>query len=324
MQNSPLVSVITPTYNHQNYIAECIESVQNQTYTNWEMIIINDGSNDETEKIIKKYQQEDSRIKYFFQNNIGVFRLHETYNFALQQSSGKYVSILEGDDIWESNKLKKQILSLENNENAVLSWGKAYNTTLDTNQILKIVPNFTSQKFKNTPLLSCIELLYFNYCIPALTITIRKQELASIGGFQKHKDLPAVDFPTVLALSSIGVFSFEDSILGRQRRYPNQTTKKFTVEMSLASIDIIQNHFKTLNQSIKDSLNFNQNDLESYFKNYLLKSYFIAGKSALKRKEFSTAQVNFKTALFLKADPLILFRTKALVGYFLSIFKLTI
>ena len=65
--NSPLVSIITPTYNHQNFIADCINSVLNQTYQNWEMIIVNDKSTDDTQSIIEIYMEKDSRIQLFNQ-----------------------------------------------------------------------------------------------------------------------------------------------------------------------------------------------------------------------------------------------------------------
>jgi len=98
--DQPLVSVISPTYNHGRYITDCIESVQNQTYTNWEMIIVDDGSSDNTLETAKALAQQDNRIKVFTQENIGIFRLGETYNFALSKASGKYTAILECDDIW--------------------------------------------------------------------------------------------------------------------------------------------------------------------------------------------------------------------------------
>ena len=69
----PLVSIITPTYNHQNYISDCIKSAQKQTYNNWEMIVMDDGSTDETLSIAKSFAEKDDRIHVFTQKNIGIF-----------------------------------------------------------------------------------------------------------------------------------------------------------------------------------------------------------------------------------------------------------
>jgi glycosyltransferase involved in cell wall biosynthesis len=92
----PLVSIITPTYNHQDYIAECIDSVIHQSYSNWEMIIIDDGSSDNTLSIARLFEKKNNRIKVYTQENIGIFRLAETYNKALGMAKGEYIAILEG------------------------------------------------------------------------------------------------------------------------------------------------------------------------------------------------------------------------------------
>ncbi len=105
--NNPLVSIITPTYNHEKFIGTCIESVLKQTYQNWEMIIIDDGSTDKTGVVVAKY--DDDRIKYVKQENLGIWKLSETYNKALDMSMGDLVAILEGDDAWPNFKLEEQV-----------------------------------------------------------------------------------------------------------------------------------------------------------------------------------------------------------------------
>jgi len=102
-----LVSIITPTYNHENFIGKCIESVLAQTYQHWEQIIVDDGSDDDTKQTIAKYH--DKRIKYIKQENKGIWRLNETYNTALKHSNGEIISILEGYDFWPPDKLEKQL-----------------------------------------------------------------------------------------------------------------------------------------------------------------------------------------------------------------------
>jgi len=78
MVGHPLVSIITPTYNHERFIAQCIESALAQTYPHWEQIIIDDGSTDRTAEIVARY--DDERIIYVRQANQGIWRLAETYN----------------------------------------------------------------------------------------------------------------------------------------------------------------------------------------------------------------------------------------------------
>ena len=118
-KNQPIVSIITPTYNHENFIGECIESVLAQTYPYWEQIIIDDGSTDRTDEIIAQY--DDERIKYIRQDNVGIWRLSETYNKALRISRGTLIAVLEGDDFWPSNKLERQIPAFTKPE-VVMCW----------------------------------------------------------------------------------------------------------------------------------------------------------------------------------------------------------
>lgn len=102
-----LVSVITPAYNSAKYIGECIESVLNQTYSNWELIIVNDKSTDNSQAIIEAYVEKDPRIKLLNQEkNMGVSAAR---NKALEGSKGRFVAFLDSDDVWDSRKLERQL-----------------------------------------------------------------------------------------------------------------------------------------------------------------------------------------------------------------------
>ena len=94
----PLVSIITPTFNHRLYIADAIKSVIGQTFEDWELIIIDDGSFDNTPEIVRKFQ--NPKIHFYQQEHKGIYRLSEIYNFALDLAKGELIAILEGDDKW--------------------------------------------------------------------------------------------------------------------------------------------------------------------------------------------------------------------------------
>lgn len=107
------VSIITPTYNCARFIGETIESVINQTYTNWEMIIVDDCSKDNTEEVVKQYSQSDKRIKYIkLEQNSGAAIAR---NKAMELATGKYMAFLDSDDIWTNDKIDKQIKFMEEN-----------------------------------------------------------------------------------------------------------------------------------------------------------------------------------------------------------------
>ncbi len=106
-RKTPLISVITPAYNAENFIHETIESVLKQSYKNWEMIIVDDCSKDRTREIVKKYVEKDSRIKLFqLETNSGSAVARNT---AMKNASGKYIAFLDSDDLWYPEKLEKQL-----------------------------------------------------------------------------------------------------------------------------------------------------------------------------------------------------------------------
>lgn len=108
-----LVSIITPSYNSEKFIKETIESVLNQTYTNWELLIVDDCSTDDSPKIIKEYLKIDSRIKYLKnEKNKGPAIAR---NLGLDRAEGKYIAFLDSDDFWNKYKLELQVMFMEKN-----------------------------------------------------------------------------------------------------------------------------------------------------------------------------------------------------------------
>lgn len=114
MNESNLVSIITPSYNCERYIEETIESVVQQTYKNWELIIVDDCSLDYTCKIVERYSIDDKRIKLIKLNtNSGASKAR---NVALTNAKGRFIAYLDSDDLWYPEKLEVQInFMLENN-----------------------------------------------------------------------------------------------------------------------------------------------------------------------------------------------------------------
>ena len=106
-----LVSIIVPIYNAELYVSECIDSILKQTYTNFELLLINDGSTDNTSYICKKYNKDDNRIHYIEKKNEGVSIAR---NIGLKHASGDYVIFIDSDDIVKPNYLQLLIDKKEN------------------------------------------------------------------------------------------------------------------------------------------------------------------------------------------------------------------
>lgn len=114
-----LISIILPTYNGAKWIEKSIQSVIDQSYTNWELLVIDDGSTDDTSDIVSSMFVKDSRIRYIRNEvNLGI---QKTLNKGIRESKGEYIARIDDDDLWsDTDKLKKQIEFLEQNPDHVL------------------------------------------------------------------------------------------------------------------------------------------------------------------------------------------------------------
>jgi glycosyltransferase involved in cell wall biosynthesis len=123
--NQVLVSICMPAYNCANYIEAAIKSVLSQTYAHLELIVVNDGSTDETQIVIEKYIN-DSRVKLINQNNSGASKAR---NVAFSNAKGKYIKFLDGDDVISNEMVEVQVRSGEKNQDCIISskWGRFFN-----------------------------------------------------------------------------------------------------------------------------------------------------------------------------------------------------
>lgn len=120
MGNKILVSVIMPAYNSEKYIGRSIESVLAQDHDNFELIVVDDGSKDNTRAIAQEYASRDSRIKVLEQANQGVSAAR---NYALENASGEYVAFLDSDDLWDTDNLSVMVEAGENTDAGLICAG---------------------------------------------------------------------------------------------------------------------------------------------------------------------------------------------------------
>ena len=118
----PRVSVIIPCYNQAKYLSECLDSVLGQTYNDWECIIVNDGSLDNTKEVAKVYCNKDNRFKYFYQENQG---LAATRNRGIKESKGEFILPLDSDDIIHSTYIEKALSHFNDHPTTKLVYCKA-------------------------------------------------------------------------------------------------------------------------------------------------------------------------------------------------------
>ncbi|MBX0357650.1 glycosyltransferase family 2 protein [Halobacillus sp. Nhm2S1] len=188
------VSVITPSYNSANFIMEAIESVQSQTYTNWEMIIVDDCSNDHSVKLIEAKQSEDPRIKLIqlAENGGPAF----ARNQAILAAEGRYLAFLDSDDQWLPQKLEKQISFMHEND---------YSFSYTAYRIMEEEGRRTEVVFHMPSQITYKDLLK-NTAIGTLTVVLNQEKLGSVQ-MPLYRDC-SEDYGLWMSILSQGVTAF--------------------------------------------------------------------------------------------------------------------
>lgn len=209
-----LVSVIVPSFNHEKYITQCIESIINQTYKNLELIVIDDGSRDNSRKILENLQLKYN-FKLVFQENRGI---SYTLNRSIKEfSSGEFIAFCASDDYWVLNKLEKQVAFMEKNRFYPMCYGRTYYVNEESN-ILPKVP------VKNTNFRAgCLfeEIFLFKLDLP-VNYLFRKSIFDEIGYYDER--MSAEDYYMDLKISSKYSIGFVDEYISYYRL--NDTTFK--------------------------------------------------------------------------------------------------
>jgi glycosyltransferase involved in cell wall biosynthesis len=294
------VSIITPTYNHEKFIGPCIESVLNQTYPNWEQVIIDDGSTDRTAQIIGGYS--DPRIRYFFQKNQGIEALARTYNRALNEARGDLIAILEGDDLWPRDKLATMVPAFSD-EGTILAYGipREINTL---GELSKRLPRQVRNRLKlpktilaNDPVGSAILFLLRgngHEMIAPSTVIIRRSALRSIGDFQYVPNLCTTDFPTFLKLSLLGRFLFIPKVMGYRRRHIDSGVFCYLDQMVGAVPDLVQQMLRELGGELSEG---QRKAIEKSWQTSCYDAEFTRGRLCLLDKRWGSARHHFEQAL---------------------------
>ncbi|MCK4891386.1 MAG: glycosyltransferase family 2 protein [Candidatus Pacebacteria bacterium] len=236
--NNPLVSVIIPTYNRARLLKRSVGSVLNQTFQDFEIIIIDDGSTDNTESIIKSFS--DPRIKYIKnEKNIGA---NAARNIGIKISKGKYIAFQDSDDEWLTNKLEKQIRTFET---ASLKVGVVYTGRLWIKNGKKIYIPLKRVKQKEG---NIHKELYKSSFITTSVILVKKECFKKSKVFDEN--LPRFqDWDLVLKLSRYYEFKFIDEPLSLS--YHTQNSISTNSDALIKAFEIIKKkHFKELNNKL--------------------------------------------------------------------------
>ena len=214
----PLVSVIIPVYNAEKYIADAIQGVVGQFYSNWELIIVDDGSTDRTREVVAPFLNDD-RISYSYQENSGQAHARNT---AIKQASGTLLAFLDADDLWDPHKLQAQVTVIQR-QNTCLVFSPIRYIDENGEQLARSIGSGTGMYhgFSALFLLACGSI-----AIPNSSVLVKKEHVERVGGFSENEhqcNIEDYDLWFRLLLSEHYFFGM-DEVTGSYRRHKDQIT----------------------------------------------------------------------------------------------------
>lgn len=227
---SPTVSVVIPTYNHAQFLSAAIQSVLDQTFSDWEAVIVNNYSEDETVEIVTSY--DDPRIRLVNFQNHGIIAAARNHGIGL--AKGEFVAFLDSDDVWYPEKLKKCIEKLQEG-NDVVCHGEVWTKVGSSPRKVFYGPLRRTQYSS---------LLYDGNCLSTSAIVVRKTALDLVDGFCEDASMvTAEDYELWLRLAKVGYrFAFVDEILGEYCIHGGNLSKVVLRNLQ-AELAVLKKHF---------------------------------------------------------------------------------
>ena len=226
MSSDPLVSIITPVFNSDRYLDECIKSVFSQSYEHWELILVDDGSTDDSRAICEGWVEKDSRVKFYTHEGNANRGVSATRNLAISKASGGLVAFLDSDDQWLPNKLQKQVEVFKQYDDVIIVYGKS--VTVDENgetyapisfpAILGKAPCSGYNKYVFE------DMIFLRMSMPCLTVMCKLGEVRAIGGFNESFVMQVEDHYLFTLLSLNHPVFFMDEIIAKYRMHPSSYT----------------------------------------------------------------------------------------------------
>lgn len=290
----PRVSVIIPTYNRAHYIAETIHSVFEQNFNDYEVIVIDDGSTDNTEEVIKPYLD---KITFIRKENGGPASAR---NEGIKIAEGEYIAFLDSDDLWLPEKLDYQLNYMAAYRDVGLTFTDAEVISGGNNETRKII--FTGQDLS-------IKGLFERNFIPTLTVMVRKACIDNAGLFDESKGFIGVeDYDMWLRIAMRYRLGHIPKILARYRRHANNLMGRDLERNYINRLKIIQEFI----DNYPDFPSEFQINMEEYYKNY----YYRLGRKLYKHKQFDIASKYLRQALSFNT-----FAFKYYIAYFVNLLK---
>ncbi len=291
----PKVSIIIPTYNRAKMLSRAIKSVLNQTFQDFELIIVDDGSTDNTKEVVENFQKQDSRINYIWMKNSG--RPAKPRNIGIKNSKGKYIAFLDSDDEWMPEKLEKQIILFENSNINKLGFVGCNILNIDT------LKNF-NKIYKMPRIRKLFKHLLIRNFLMTPSILVKKSVIEDVGLFDENFEV-ADDWDMWIRISQKYDFDFVDEVLVKRYIHTQSITQSSSIE-----------------KIIKEELYF----INKYKSYYSIRAY-MKRKEGLQNLYIKMARLHIKNndiyagrEYFKKAITICPYLPKGYFNFFLSMF----
>lgn len=218
----PLVSVIIPSYNSAEFIGRTIHSVLTQGYDNFEIIIVDDSSEDETLKIVKQLSDKDNRINFYKIDHAGIPSIPR--NFGIQKAKGELIAFLDSDDLWIKNKLRQQVKYFSDHPEIIF----VYSISVTFGEVNIFSPYYEVLPLAFRAAHTQDDLIKNGNSIPLSTVLVRAEKLKEVKGFDEDPKLNiGEDYDLWLRLSNLGKFIFIPRIHAYYRIHKKQLSNKW-------------------------------------------------------------------------------------------------
>lgn len=252
-------------YNSDKYLRETLESVINQTYKNWEIVAINDGSIDKTEEILLEYKSKGVPITYFRQENQGFAAAR---NKAVELSKGEWIAVIDHDDLCLPQRLEIQANHIRENPSAKLFFANTVHFDDDGTEIRRQFDRLNPCELNLTKGKAMDSLLAFGCFIDTESVVFNKEAALSIGGFDTSYKY-AVDYDFFLRMGSAFDLFGSEEMVSRWRVHNGQASQRMEMIMFKESNRIFFKYFRSNYVTNKTRVRMILNFVKRYLKRVL-------------------------------------------------------
>jgi len=284
---TPLVSVVIPSYNHAQYLGRALQSVIDQTYNNWEIIVVDNHSTDNTDKVIEYYS--DPRIRYFKIQNNGIIAISR--NIAIKAALGEWIAFLDSDDWWRPDKLKVCIENINKGVDII-----HHDLGIISNKYNFLKRRLIKSRQLKLPI--TLDLIVNGNALATSSVMVKRKLLIQVSGMSENPALVAAeDYNTWLRISQLSDgFKYIPELLGfyQIHNMGTSSSKDMSIPKTFAIADFVHLLSKQQMYKVNAELNYTRGRFYYLSDNCIEASKYLRGSL-----KYSNISIKFKAVVML-------------------------